>query len=79
MSDWLPIETAPKNAIIQLLHGGEVYCGWFTGNRYYPWSFIDSTKTETFEEGGNREFVEPNGWPPNNGPSHWKHLSGPPK
>lgn len=48
MSDWQPIETAPRDgseiilAVTGALSGHWVHVGWYEANDQFPWRFIDT-------------------------------------
>ena len=68
MSDWRPIETAPKDGTILLLTDGrDVVAGlWDAADPKYRWCFLDSPPAL-------------NGMPDNrHGPTHWTPLPDPP-
>ena len=63
MSEWQPIETAPKDGTIVLVidENGEICLGSNSGGKY--WSSVDS-------EGGRDDFDEP---------TYWMTLPAPPE
>lgn len=71
MSEWQPIETAPRDGtIILLVDGGNQVWGpyagaWVGKNDHYPWVFLDPD-------------IELNGMPPS-GFTHWMPLPEPPQ
>jgi len=81
--DWQPIETAPRDGTVIHLWGAhypDVVVGWWTGNRHYPWAFIDDTKQALTgccedEETGR---IMPNAFSAGYEPTHWMPLPPPP-
>lgn len=81
---WQPIETAPKDGSLVLLWGDasltEAAVGWWSGEKNYPWAFIDST--ERVEplccDHAAEDLVLPNAFSAENGPTHWMPLPSPP-
>lgn len=67
---WLAIETAPKNAHIQLWRAGAFDCGRFDDDRY-------AAKPRPFWQSELRKYLG-KAWARKNPPTHWKpYPNGP--
>ena len=82
MSEWQPIETAPRDGTVILFYGeGCVCAGWFGNDfRPFPWAFVDDTR-ESLVGCCDKEMtgrVHVNGYPLDT-PTHWMPLPEPPK
>lgn len=73
-SGWQPIETAPRDgSIVILARNDERYVGWWTGEKPYPWAFVDDGMLDRYGK------IDPNGWPAGDrGPNCWMPLPAPP-
>lgn len=75
MTDWQPIESAPKDGTIILIAKGRyVFAAYWSqcpmatgGSAEYPWVFLDETN-------GVNGYIGDE-----NGPSHWQPLPKPPE
>lgn len=77
MSEWQPIETAPKDGtLVLLLDGRMVVAGCWNAAFNDGWCFWDGYGVSSDDDEAN--VVELNSWIPGFGPSHWMPLPSPP-
>lgn len=75
--EWQPIETAPMDRTVVLLHkDGEVVAGWYDKHGPYGWCFLDKPE---LQHDPDIDYVIPNAWRrEGHEPTDWMPLPDPP-